>query len=108
MGGTPVAWEEPRQEEMSKVYTAAQFAECIHASLTPLSGGIRLPLQPPVPHWISTMPSAAVSPLRALVVSVSPIGDLLKHTPKSQSREAYEKVIETLRETDFNWLQEDG
>jgi hypothetical protein len=48
------------------------------------------------------MPNVPTAPLRASAEGVSPVGDLLKHTPKSQSREAYEWVLETLREIDFS------
>jgi hypothetical protein len=51
--------------------------------------------------------SVAASPLKASAASVSHIGDLLKHTPSSQSRAAYEKVLETLREIDFDWHQQE-
>ncbi len=46
--------------------------------------------------------------LMASAGGVSPIGDLLSHTAKSKSREAYEQVMETLREIDYMWHQEDS
>lgn len=38
-----------------------------------------------------------------LAASVSPIGDLLSHTAKNQSKATYEWVMDTLREIDFSW-----
>ncbi len=38
---------------------------------------------------------------------VSPIGDLLSHTAKSKSDEAYEQVMDTLREIAFMWHQDE-
>jgi len=44
---------------------------------------------------------------KASAGSVSPIGDLLSHTAKSKSREAYIWVLDTLREIDFEWYMDE-
>ncbi len=35
------------------------------------------------------------------------IGDLLSHTAKNKSQEVYEQVMDTLREIDFMWHQDE-
>ncbi len=44
---------------------------------------------------------ATDGPIPKLAGNVSPIGDLLSHTAKSKSRQAYERVVDILREIDF-------
>ena len=50
---------------------------------------------------------ALLRSLRASRASASPIGGLLKHTPKTKSKTAYEAVMVALRKIDWQWHMND-